>query len=379
MSYLTGIARSVVRYDPAHRTALRAFQRAHFGATARHADDACAEWLFERNPHKDSGGPSLWVCVRDGIVVGQQASIPVVLKVGSAEQRAAWLVDWMIHPDWRLRGVSIALLNANSASNELMMGLGLEDVAYKTVAKAGWTDVGRLSLFVRPLDVHACARIVGLPALVSMVAPRVLVGASARLAGRVARSLSGISMTPIAAFDERVDAIWKAASPDYDVLVKRDYESLRWRYDDGPFRALYARYYFQRKGETIGYAVLRLAYRQGHMFGRVVDYLVPRRWVRSALALIIEELDAKGASAVFFEQWDPRSQNIMRALGCVRARPSHRLMFRVPARESAVANALARTGSWFLTPGDSDFDHVLIATDYESAHEAGEPNAAAPS
>src|SRR5688572_10255830 len=109
MSYFADIARSVVRYGPAHKASLRAFQRAHFGAAARHADDACAEWLFERNPHKDPGGPSLWVCVRDGVVVGQQASIPVVLKVGSSEQRAAWLVDWMIHPDWRLRGVSLAL------------------------------------------------------------------------------------------------------------------------------------------------------------------------------------------------------------------------------------------------------------------------------
>jgi hypothetical protein len=381
VSYLTEISRSVVRYDPAHKDALRAFQRKYFGEAARHGDDDFADWLFERNPHRDPAGPSLWLCLRDGRVVGQQASVPIVIKVGARERRAAWLIDWMIDPAWRLRGVSVALLNANAASNDLMLGLGLEDVAHKTVAKAGWTDVGKLSLFVRPLDTHACARAMGLPAFVAAVMPPLLAGGTARLAGRVAGLVSGLAMEPVAAFDERIDSIWSMASGDYNVLVKRDYQTVRWRYDESPWRARYARYYFSYKGRTVGYAVLRLAQRRGELFGRVIDYLLPRKWTAPALALMLEALNAKGAVAVIFEHHQSGSALALRGLGCIRASESHRLMFKLQDGDVAAAGALARWGDWFVTPGDSDLDLVLADCDYGMAEPSvsGGCLAAAPS
>jgi hypothetical protein len=58
---------------------------------------------------------------------------------------------------------------------------------------------------------------------------------------------------------------------------------------------------------------------------------------------------------------------VLRTLGCVRARPSHRFMFK--AREPAlagVAPTLMQAGNWFVTPADSDFDHILIGA-YSSA------------
>ena len=122
MSYFAEIARSVTRYEPGDKPALRAFQRAYFGAT-RQTDERFFEWLFERNPHQESDRPPVWLCKRDGTVVGQQASIPVVLKIDDIEQRAAWLIDWMVHPDWRLKGVAPALLTANTSEYELMLGL----------------------------------------------------------------------------------------------------------------------------------------------------------------------------------------------------------------------------------------------------------------
>jgi hypothetical protein len=282
------------------------------------------------------------------------------LKVQDAEHRAAWLIDWMIDPQWRLRGVAVALLAASAKHHELMLGLGLEDVAYQTVHRIGWNDVGRLSLFVRPLDAGACARVFNLPPVIGKLAPRALLSGSARLGRRMAGALSRISMEPTAAFDDRVDEVWSKARGDYPILVKRDYASLRWRYDDGPFRGLYERYYFKRKGETIGWAVLRLARRRGHTVGRVVDYLVERRWLAPVLALIIDELNAKLAIAALFEQWHPGSEALLRSLGCVRTRSSHRFMFKLTDGGTPLSHVLAQQNNWFVMPGDSDFDHVLV-------------------
>ena len=57
---------------------------------ARQADDAFAEWLFERNPHRDPEGPAIWLCVRDGKVVGQVASVTSDLYVGDTRRRGGW-------------------------------------------------------------------------------------------------------------------------------------------------------------------------------------------------------------------------------------------------------------------------------------------------
>ena len=360
MSYAAEIARSVSRYEPGDRPALREFQREHFGANSRHVDDEFFEWLFERNPYGDPAGPSLWICKRDGVVVAQQASIPVPLKVGDSEIRGGWMIDWMVHPAWRLKGISPALFAVNAATNDVMLGLGLEEVAYRTVRRAGWTDAGRLSLFVRPLDPGPCAEVLGLPKLLSKLTPRVLVGGSAAAIGRAASAMTGLSLDAVDAFDERVESIWRSVSPGYPVLVKRDLASVRWRYDEGPHRAAYSRYYLTRRGQVLGYVVLRLAKWRGHIVGRVADYFAERRWLMPLLALVIEELKSKGAIAVFFEQWQADSGAVLRSLGCFRIRPSHRFMFNLRDKASPFAATLGVADNWFVTPGDSDFDHILI-------------------
>jgi GNAT superfamily N-acetyltransferase len=361
MSYAAEISRSVVRYEPADRPALRAFQGEHYGAISRHCDDEFFEWLFERNPHRDPAGASVWLCKRDGVVVAQQASIPTLLKIGDSEHRAAWLIDWMVHPEWRLKGVSPALFAANANSTDIMLGLGLEEMAYRSVRRAGWSDAGRLTLFVRPLDGVASAKILNLPPLLGKLAPRFIVGGSARFIAGVGSALARVSLEPVCAFDERIDALWDTVSREHQVVAKRDFEMVRWRFDQGPHRVHYDRYYLTRKGAVVGYAVLRVTDWRGHRIGRVVDYFTGQQWVTPLLALVMGELDRKGVAAVFLEQWDARAEKTLRSLGCMRARPSHRFMFK--ARETApagVADTLAHASNWFVTPADSDFDHVLI-------------------
>lgn len=360
MSYLDQISRSVTRYQTAD-SALSDFQREYFGPQARHLDEAFCEWLFERNPHQGDGGATLWYCKRDRVVVGQQASIPVVLQVGEREYRAAWLIDWMIRREWRLKGVAAALYGAVTAGNEIVLGLGVDDAAYNTVRRAGWSDVGSLSEFLRPLDPRALARRRSSSPPMAMLIPRWLASGSARLAGRLARLRSGVSIAPVASFDERADSVWTSARRDYSVLVKRDLRTLRWRYDEGPYRHLYHRYYFTRRGQPVGYVVMRFEEANGNTIGRVVDYLVVRRYLAPALALVVSEAARRGAAAAVFAQHLDGCERILRLLGCLRTRTSHRCVFKAMDPASPAAAALAESRAWFVTPGDADLDHILAA------------------
>lgn len=361
MSYAREIAESVAPYQPADKAALREFQQEYFGPASRQCDDEFCDWLHERNPHRRQDEPVLWLCKRDGAVVGQQASIPVLLKVGDLQYRACWGIDLMVHRHWRLKGVGPALFAAYERTGEASLGLGIDDAAYRVCRRAGWTDMGSLSLFVRALDPQACAAALQAPKLLTKVAPRLLVSGSARVIGRVAGALTRVCLDPTPAFDERVDRVWIRASRDFPVLVKRDFVSVRWRFDEVPYRGSYERYYLTRRGQIIGYAVVRLEKWHGRFVGRLVDYLTERRWLAPLFALVIEELNAKGAVAVFVEQLYAGAQNVLRSLGCLRVRASKRFMFNVRDRASPLAVALSRADGWFITPSDSDFDHIALA------------------
>lgn len=362
MSYAEGIARSVKRYQPDDKPALREFQRQFFGENARQHSESWHEWLFEKNPNRQSEGASLWICVRDGAVVGQQGSIPVVLKVGESERNAAWLIDWMIHPAWRLKGVAPALLSINAQHNELMLGLSLEDLAYRTVHRSGWEDIGRLSLFARPLDPAASLRALNLPGALAVFTPRALVGGTASAAARLSGVVSGLSMEGLDDFDERVDGIWAAAKDEWPIVVKRNFRYLRWRFDLIPERAVYSRYYFKRRGEVVGYAVVRLAAWRGKTIGRVIDYFAQRRYIAPMLAMMIDALNTPQVMAVFIEHHVQGTELTLRSLGCFNVRPEHRqrFMYHVRDKTSPLAGQLAKHESWFLVPADADFDYNLL-------------------
>jgi hypothetical protein len=186
------------------------------------------------------------------------------------------------------------------------------------------------------------------------------VSGSASIIGRAAGTVAGVSLEPVAAFDERVNNVWHEAGKQHPVLVKRDFTSLSWRFDDGPHRTHYHRYYLTRRGRVVGYVVVRLEPWHGHVVARVIDYLTEGRWVAPLLALAFRESNAQGAVAVFVEQLNGASENVLRAIGCLRVRPSHRFMLNLRDRASPLAAQLSAPPNWFVMPGDGDYDHVMI-------------------
>lgn len=368
MSYLDTILRCVSRYQPSDKPALRAFQREYFGENSRQANDTFEDWLFNCNPH--SAAPSLWLCTRDGMVVGQQGTIPVTLKVDDAEYSAAWLVDLMVRPEWRLRGVPPALFAASGKASDIMLGLGVEDEAYATLRRAGWVDITRMSYFVRPLQPRVFGASYKGPRLLWSVAPSAPFRASAAIVALVLGAVTRTRLVRVEAFDSRSDAIWAEARKDYPIIVKRDLAHLRWRFDETPHRLLYQRYYLEHKGRAVGHVVVRAMRWHGHSAAALVDYFAPRRFVAPLLALAFRELSRQRFAAIFIDQIYAGSIRTLKALGCVRVRASWRFMFRLADPQSPLAKRLSEGAEWFVLPADSDYEHIVIA-----AEEAENPQA----
>ena len=357
MSYVADIARSVTRYDSADKAALRAFQAEYFGPSARQRDEPYFQWLFKKNPYQDAAAPTLWLCKRDGVIVGQQASIPVMLKAGDLQFKAAWGVDLMVHAQWRMRGVAPALAAAFEASSEVLLGAGMAEAAYKAFMRRGWADLGMLPVFVRPLDPAICARTAHAPQLLAKLTPGAITRGSAWAAGRLIGGLANGVLEPIAAFDERSDALWTTASRDYPVLVRRDFPYLRWRFDEIPTRHEYQRYYLMRKNAVIGYTVIRLEPWRGSTIGRIVDHLAPRRWLPALFALAISELNSKSVAAVFVEQLHYGSESVLRSLGCFRTLVGTRFIANARGSASPLRGLLSERDGWCVNRADSDLDY----------------------
>lgn len=356
MSYSADLKRAVLPYAPSEKSGLRDFQREYFGVDSRQCDDNFFEWLFERNPHRAPGTPVFWLCKRDGVVVGQQASIPVLLQVGDRECRASWGIDLMIRKEWRLRGIGPALSAAYEHSADILLGLGVSAAVHRAYTRAGWADIGRLPFMVRPLDANACAQALESRQWLARLAPGILVRGSARIIGGIVHSLSGCSLQSIDAFDDHVDAVWAASARDYSVLVKRDFTSVRWRFDQFPDCTRYERYYLRHKSRVVGYAVIRIDTWRGHRVTRLVDYLTERRYLRTLFALLIDAMRARGVIAVFIEQLHAQSTALLRSLGCFRVGGVTQFILKAKNDAAQLSNTLTQAHGWLVTRADSDSD-----------------------
>ena len=359
MSYAARLQREVSRYTPADRLALAEFRREMFGRENPRQDEDYFQWLFEHNPCRPADGAQIWICRKGGKIVGHQAGIPFQLKVANGYHRASWAIDLVVQPQWRLRGVGPVLSQTHAAANGIVAGLGISDAAFKAFLRAGWTDMGSIPLYVRPLDARRMLRHRNSP------------GPLASLAGRAANPFlrfadavydayvrcKGVTVQLVERFDERVDALWASCCDSFPVIARRDFRSLRWRFDDLPDPRRYQRLYLLQGSRLRGYAVTRLEMMHGAKSGVIVDYLSTPQWVTPLIAGCVKQLQSSGAAAVYCSSLCHSAGLFMPALGFIRRRSGLRFMVLPNNTDPSSAGLITGARNWFITSADSDAEH----------------------
>jgi GNAT superfamily N-acetyltransferase len=351
--------RGIARYDPGDATALAEFQRRAFGPGSRQLDGARFDWLFEHNPCA-TDGPGLWICRRDGAVVGQQGEIPFDLLVDGAAHRATWAIDLMVDEAWRLRGVGPALVDTLLGSRRIVAAVCINTAAQTMYRRTGWTDLGVVPVYLRPLRARGILRLAPDAArplrVLGAVATPALHGLDTALGA--ALRLRGVRLVPVERFDGRVDEIWSACAHEYPVLAARDAATTRWRLDERPDAERLRRYYLRRRNRALGYIALRAERRRGEPVVAVVDYLAPRRWVAPLIAAAAAQARADGAVAMKCKTLNPAADRELRAAGFVkrdRAPGNTPIRFMVRCRaEEPVCARLTDRRAWLVTAADSD-------------------------
>ncbi|MGH9110839.1 MAG: GNAT family N-acetyltransferase, partial [Acidimicrobiales bacterium] len=170
MKVPAGFRVGIARYQPADADDLARFQHRTFGGGSRQVDAARVAWL-DRNPCRAGDSRDMWICRRDGAIVGQQAEIPFELRIGPHQRRAHWAIDLMVDDAWRLRGVGPALVATQLEQRPLLAGMNMSEQGLALYSRAGLTDLGIVPVYLRPLDIGRAARLAPVPRRVRRVAP----------------------------------------------------------------------------------------------------------------------------------------------------------------------------------------------------------------
>jgi GNAT superfamily N-acetyltransferase len=360
----------ITRYQPGDADELEEFQLEHFGEGSRQVDPARRDWLFHRNPCMDPEGPSLWICRRNGTVVGQEAEIPFDLRIGRDERRAAWAVDLMVDPDWRIKGVGPGLMATMVDQRPISLGLNLSDKGLVAFTRGGWKDMGVVPVYIRPLDAAKAMTVAPVPAKVRKLAP--VIGPGLRVADGLAGGalrVAGARLEPVDRFDSRLDEVWAASADHYPVLSHRDLAATGWRLDQRPDADNLRRYYLVRRGTAVGYVVLRPTTSKDQPVVVVADYLAPPRWVPALLLAAGHAARRDGAVAMVVKTRNEQADRGLKAAGFLRREHGNDPPIKMVVRcedEPGICALVYEPDNWFVTSADSDLEYGTAAPVAES-------------
>jgi hypothetical protein len=353
---------SIVRGDAArHRDDVLGLSFRNLPASRRRLERHFAKY-YDSNP----AGAALFFLAQALGVEGFQglvALFPTILWVGGERIRAGINGDLAVDRAHRAFGPALAL------ERELLAALpdaGVEctygrpnPLAEVIVKRAGFTEVGRMTRYVRVLSTRALARAhpsrpllgrlasalrpVGDP-LLSLLGPE-------RLRWRP-RSLAVVRPER---FDDRFASLWEAARREHAVTIARDAQVLNWKYElDGAEPGPYSIFALAKPdGEIAAY----LVYETRDDVRHVEDILfVPDRRVLDAL-LGEYARESRRARAIAISIFYLGPANLLtsrlRRLGFLRRTGEDGLWVHAP-NGSPLRERLLDSSSWYLLAGDTD-------------------------
>ncbi|MGH9272407.1 MAG: hypothetical protein ACRDZ2_14155 [Ilumatobacteraceae bacterium] len=351
VSYRDRVRARIERYQPADLEEFCAFRRTLFGADSYVSHPEYVRWLYERD---DS--PPLWLYRLNGALEAFHGSIVTTVYVNGRPYPAIWAVELLVSPAQLMRGVGAVLAEHAIADFPLALGFDVTDAGKQLVRRAGWSELGDVALFSRPVRARPFAEARGRP-LPTPVAWSIDVALRAtEIAMSAWRQLRGQALIEVDRFDGRVDALWSSTVPHYSVIAKRDAAWLNWRFADYPESGYYRRFILRHGDRIAGCAVMRLEPRDGILAGWIVDFLCPPRSAVGLLLACAGWLRHQGADAVYCIQQDRRLTRWLLACGFIRRSTGFPLVVFGPGVTGRGRDRFLTLEDWFITGGDSNVD-----------------------
>ena len=325
------------------------FLRRSYGAASRHGNEAFWDWHFLEAPYADRNDLPVWVALDGAEVVGLLAAVEVRLMVEGEERRAIWILDLLIDPSYRRRGLAkkLALLSAEFCPIVLGINTAAQHSTELLLA-LGWQHVGNLPRYRAILNPGS--------ALPSSVPRPLRQFANAALRRDKAAASRSVDIRPVSGFDATFDALCHEASRQRPCSVARRSELLAWQYEKQPWKRfdILGAYV---DGRLAGYAVLFFRKADEHGLIRkaaITDLCYLPENSEPVLSALLSEsrllASERGAGTLVTDLMDAAAGESLVKAGFRSAAGPLQLL----VRAGAGAELLYEAGNWFVTRGDSD-------------------------
>lgn len=219
------------------------------------------DWEFRDNY---AGKADLFLAVDGDEVVGHYAVCPSQILVDGEMKRGSIVVDVMTHPDYRFQGMftklgRFSLEKAGEDNIDFSYGFPIRKTVMPGHLKVGWKIAFPLPVYVFPVSfskiIQKFIRIKWLSKLL---------GAFPQLVYWI---LMKIKKSNIQVYDvregnkfddsEALQRFIEKTRLQHRIMQFRDYDFLKWRYNDNKFRKYKMFFAYDTQGEMMGYIVLR--------------------------------------------------------------------------------------------------------------------------
>lgn len=336
-----------------------AFLRTAYLENPRLSDPDFWDWHFRQPPLSQPRSLPVWLAKSGTRIAGQLAAIPVELSVDGETRPAIWILDLIIDPEFRRRGIAQKL--AQAAVDYCPFVLGVNTVEQHSTAlleKQGFTMVTAIPRFHKLLFPGEAFR------EISKLGPlRPL--ANAMFAPFRSRSDRASTVINVTTFDEAFDVFWSEAKAQWPCSASRSAAMLEWQFGQQPDKKYETLGYFENE-KLLGYAVLffRKANKHGAIEKAAISDIcygpqnpanVVDELIRGALQLAVE----RRAGGLVTDALDPLLQERLKHFGFWPVKSGLQLMVKAPDNQDLLYDG----SKWFLTRGDSDisiFEHPNV-------------------
>ncbi|MEZ5778664.1 MAG: GNAT family N-acetyltransferase [Paracoccaceae bacterium] len=351
-----------------------------YGPGAPFKDVARHRWQFENSPFRpeDETAPSIWLAFDGARVVGEIAVQDGRIWLDGSPVSAGWIVDVMVHPDFRGMGLSHRIHDAIMAERAVLVTLTMAPATRRVAERVGCMTLGPTRQYVLPhrLSAQTVARFleykagIGGPmrrkALRAFNASRLgpmLVSGAGRLLTRALRlrgafrSSNGFSHVEIGRFPDEIDEFWARARRSFPAIFERSARFLNWRFVDCP-GLTYRRFLLHKDGMLKGYLITRVGDAAELPMGVLVDAFADPDEQDALDALVALAVNTLSPDAEYVEAAasTPAWQAALRRAGFVATKTMRPT---VVCTDPALRARLVRhADDWHFTKADHDWDQI---------------------
>jgi GNAT superfamily N-acetyltransferase len=344
----------IKQFELSETDALLDFLRLAYPSEPRKSDARFWRWHFLENPYTTMDDVPLWIVKNGARIVGQAATIPVKLKVGADALNSVWILDFIVHADFRGRGLGKRLVSAVGEKYPTILTLGINEQSTAVFRSLRWRALGGIHRYQRMLFPGEAAREIS-----KFDAARKIVNHSFALFRPRRSQLAANAFYETRAvedFNAEFDDLWERASTQMQCAVARESRYLEWQFQRQPGKRFDVLGLY-KNARLIGYAVL--FFRKPNASG------APAKAAISDICYDANETDAaidellkaalcaaleRRAGSLVIDVLDARTEARLKRFGFWRIKRAPQFM----AYSAAHADLIYNPKNWFLTRADSD-------------------------